>query len=59
MKAKKKNQTIIELKKRAEQIRFGTYDVRLIIHKSRIIGFDQLAEPVIRFRESKENLEDT
>ena len=51
---KKKNQTVVELEKRAEQIRFGTYDVRLLIHKNKIIGFDQLAEPVIKFRESKE-----
>lgn len=55
MKAKKKkNQTFIELEKRAEQIRFGTYDIRLFIHKNRIMGFDQLAEPIIKFRESKE-----
>jgi len=51
---KKRNQTFLELKKRAEYIRFGNWKVNLIIHQGRIIGFDQLAEPEIRFRESKE-----
>ena len=55
MKAKKKgNQTVVELKKRAEYIRFGNWKINLIIHQGRIIGFDQLAEPEIRFRENKE-----
>lgn len=51
---KKENQTIFELKKRAEYIKFGSYKINLIVHQGRIIGFDQLAEPEIRFRESKE-----
>lgn len=41
------------MEEQAEKIGFGEWTVRLIIYDGRITGFDQVEQPLIKFREQK------
>ena len=36
--------------KKCEHIGFGEWEIKLIIHNGECVGFDQLKDPVIKFR---------
>ena len=46
----KTSQTFEVIKKKATQINWGEWELKLIINDGEIIGFDQTKEPVIKFR---------
>jgi len=41
------------LNQKAQDIGYGDWSVKLVIFEGKIIGFDQIDAPVIKFRESK------
>jgi hypothetical protein len=51
----KTDETLEVLKKKCKQVGYGELEVRLIIYQDEIIGFDQLKEPIIKFRIPKKD----
>ena len=47
----KPNPALEQIKKKAQEIKFGDWEIRLIIHSERVVGFDELKPPVVKFRE--------
>ena len=42
---------IIEyLKKKAKEVEYGEWEIRLVFHKGKITGLDELKQPIVRIR---------
>lgn len=46
----KTEQSLQAIKEKAEQIKYGEWTIKLMIHTGEIVGFEQEKAPVIRFR---------
>ncbi len=42
------------IKDQAQQIGFGEWKIKLIVHDGKVTGFDELEVPLMKFREKKE-----
>lgn len=48
----KTEQTLQAIQEKCAQIKYGEWQIKLIIHNGEIVGFEQEHAPLIRFRAS-------
>ena len=41
------------ISQKAEQIKYGEWKVKIYIHDGKIVGFDEVEPPIIKYRDSK------
>lgn len=52
--AEKENPTLKVIAEKCRDIKYGSWEIRLKIHQGRVVGFEQIKSPLLKYSENWE-----